>query len=132
MSGMIDPEMLGLLWNTPVGTVFILRVVGLSLLFVGLFLGRIGMWISIIGGISALWSFAQIGHVSGNKFALAEFALLLHLLAIAFWIGILIPLKAFGIFIQYKYSSSKNWASFWHYCFSDCSNINCHGWVYEL
>ena len=93
ISGMIDPEMLGLLWNTPVGTVFILRVVGLSLLFVGLFLERIGIWISIIGGISALLSFAQIGHISGNKFALAEFALLLHLLAIAFWIGILIPLK---------------------------------------
>ena len=93
ISGMIDPEMLGLLWNTPVGTVFILRVVGLSLLFVGLFLERIGIWISIIGGISALWSFAQIGHVSGNKFALAEFALLLHLLVIDFWIGILIPLK---------------------------------------
>ena len=93
ISGMIDPEMLGLLWNTPVGTVFILRVVGLSLLFVGLFLERIGIWISIIGGISALWSFALIGHVSGNKFALAEFALLLHLLVIAFWIGILIPLK---------------------------------------
>ena len=93
ISGMIDPEMLGLLWNTPVGTVFILHVVGLSLLFVGLFLERIGIWISIIGGISALWSFAQIGHVSGNKFALAEFALLLHLLVIAFWIGILIPLK---------------------------------------
>jgi putative copper resistance protein D len=93
MSGMIDPEMLGLLWNTPVGTVFILRVVGLSLIFVGLFLERIGIWISIIGGIPALMSFAQIGHISGNKFALAEFALLLHLLAIAFWIGMLIPLK---------------------------------------
>ena len=93
MSGMIDPEMLVLLWNTPVGTVFILRVVGLSLIFVGLFLERIGIWISIIGGILALMSFAQIGHISGNKFALAEFALLLHLLAIAFWIGMLIPLK---------------------------------------
>ena len=93
MSGMIDPEMLRLLWNTPVGTVFILRIFGLSLLFVGLFLGRIGVWISIIGGISALLSFAQIGHISGNKFLFAEFALLLHLLAIAFWIGILIPLK---------------------------------------
>jgi len=93
MSGMIDPEMLRLLWNTPVGTVFILRIFGLSLLFVGLFLGRIGVWISIIGGIFALLSFAQIGHISGNKFLLAEFALLLHLLAIAFWIGILIPLK---------------------------------------
>ena len=93
MSGMIDSEMLRLLWNTPVGTVFILRIFGLSLLFVGLFLGRIGVWISIIGGIFALLSFAQIGHISGNKFLLAEFALLLHLLAIAFWIGILIPLK---------------------------------------
>ena len=93
MSGMIDSEMLRLLWNTPVGTVFILRIFGLSLLFVGLFLGRIGVWISIIGGIFALLSFAQIGHISGNKFLFAEFALLLHLLAIAFWIGILIPLK---------------------------------------
>ena len=31
-SGMIDPEMLSLLWATPVGTAFMARVLGLSLL----------------------------------------------------------------------------------------------------
>ena len=42
-SGMIDPEMLGLLWATPVGTAFIARVLGLSLLILGLLFGRVGI-----------------------------------------------------------------------------------------
>ena len=42
VSGMTDPIMLNLLWSTPVGTALALRVVGLSLLLVGHFLGHIG------------------------------------------------------------------------------------------
>jgi len=66
VSGMTDPEMLGLLWTTPVGTALLLRLVGLGLLIAGLFLGRFGIWVSVLGGIIAIWSFDHVGHVSGR------------------------------------------------------------------
>ena len=91
-SGMIDPEMLGLLWATPVGTAFIARVLGLSLLILGLF-RRVGIWISMLGGVIAIGSFGQIGHISDRGARLLDAALMIHLLAVALWIGILTPLR---------------------------------------
>ena len=93
VSGMTDPEMLGLLWTTPVGTALLLRLVGLGLLIAGLFLGRFGIWVSVLGGIIAIWSFDHVGHVSGREIALLDIALTLHLLAVSLWIGVLTPLK---------------------------------------
>lgn len=92
-SGMIDPEMLGLLWGTPVGTALMYRIAGLGLLIIGLFMGRIGLWLSVIGGIVAIWSFNHVGHVAGRKTTLLDIILILHLIAIALWIGVLTPLK---------------------------------------
>jgi putative copper resistance protein D len=102
--GMTDPEMLGLLWTTPVGTALLLRLVGLTLLITGLFMGRIGTWLSVLGGIIAVWSFDHVGHVSSRDTALLDIALTLHLLAVALWIGILTPLKRLA-------SSSGTYAS---------------------
>jgi len=93
VSGMTDPEMLGLLWTTPVGTALLLRLVGLGLLSAGLFLGCFGIWVSVLGGIIAIWSFDHVGHVSGREIALLDIALTLHLLAVSLWIGVLTPLK---------------------------------------
>jgi len=93
ISGMTDPEMLGLLWMTPVGTALLLRLVGLGLLIAGLFMGRVGTWGSVLGGVIAIWSFDHVGHVSGRDTTLLDVALTLHLLAVALWIGILTPLK---------------------------------------
>jgi len=104
MSGMTDPMMLSLLWTTPVGTALALRLIGLNLLLVGLFLGRIGAWVSVLGGIIALFSFTQIGHISSSESALMEVALILHLLAVALWIGVLTPLYRLA-------SSSTRYAS---------------------
>jgi len=93
ISGMTDPEMLGLLWTTPVGTALLLRLVGLGLLIAGLFMGRLGTWISVAGGVLAIWSFDHVGHVSGRDTTLLDIALTVHLLAVALWIGVLTPLK---------------------------------------
>lgn len=92
-SGMIDPEMLSLLWTTPVGAAFAYRLAGLVLLIFGLFLGRNGLWLSALGGVVALWSFDHVGHVPDRGTGLLDIALTLHLIAIAFWVGILTPLK---------------------------------------
>jgi len=104
VSGLTDPEMLKLLWTTPVGTALLLRLVGLGLLIVGLFMGRVGTWVSVLGGVIAIWSFDQVGHVSGLETTLLDLALMLHLLAVALWIGVLTPLKRLA-------SSSSTYAS---------------------
>ena len=67
--------MLGLVWQTPVGTALVLRVAGLALVLVG------------------LWSFSGVGHVADAAQFWLEFLLLLHLAGAAFWIGILSPLR---------------------------------------
>ena len=104
VSGLTDPEMLKLLWTTPVGTALLLRLVGLGLLIAGLLMGRVGTWVSVLGGVIAIWSFDQVGHVSGRETKLLDVALMLHLLAVALWIGVLIPLKRLA-------SSSSTYAS---------------------
>lgn len=93
LSGMTDPEMLGLLWTTPVGTALLLRLVGLGLLIAGLFMGRVGAWVSALGGVVAIWSFDHVGHISSRDTTLLDIALTLHLLTVALWIGVLTPLK---------------------------------------
>ncbi|RLJ40924.1 putative copper resistance protein D [Litoreibacter meonggei] len=92
-SGLSDPEMLGLLWQTPSGTALMYRMAGLGLLIAGLFAGRIGLVGSANGGVLAIWSFNHIGHVAGQNALLLDLALMLHLLVAAFWIGILMPLR---------------------------------------
>ena len=93
-SGMTDPEMLGLLWRTPVGTGSAIRVAGLVLVLLGLRLPRIGLAIAAAGGLAALWSFTGVGHVADAGALWLEMLLLLHLAGAAFWIGILSPLRA--------------------------------------
>lgn len=90
--GMTDPEMLGLLWQTPVGDALLFRIVGAVLLIVGFFVPRMGMLIALVGGLILLWSFAQIGHVADVEPFAMRLLLLLHLSGIAFWIGVLPPL----------------------------------------
>lgn len=92
--GMTNPEMLGLLWQTPVGDVLVYRVAGAVLIIIGVFIPLLGQWIALAGGMIALWSFAQIGHVTALEATGVRVLLLLHLLGIAFWIGVLGPLRA--------------------------------------
>lgn len=93
LAGMYDPEMLGLLMQTPVGTALIYRLVGLFLLLLGSFIGSKGLYLSAIGGGLALWSFDHIGHVPEKEQVLLNIGLFLHLVFAAFWIGILTPLR---------------------------------------
>ena len=53
-SGMTDPEMLGLVWQTPVGTALVFRVVGLALVLAGIRIPGIGLPVAVAGGILAL------------------------------------------------------------------------------
>lgn len=99
-SGMTDPEMLGLLWSTPVGTAVALRMAGLGLLIIGLFLGRVGMMLSLFGGGLALWSFVTIGHIPDRGNPALNIVLLFHLAAISVWIGVLTPLRSLSLDVR--------------------------------
>ena len=92
VDGMIDPEMLGLLWQTPVGDVLVYRSAAAAFMLLGLVIPKVGQWFSLCAGIVALWSFAQIGHVQTLDQTWVRTLHLLHLLGVAFWIGILQPL----------------------------------------
>ena len=92
LSGMTDPEMLGLLWQTPVGAALAYRVAGLGLVLLGLRLAGIGLPIAAAGGLLALWSFSRVGHVTDVGALWLELLLLLHLAGAALWIGVLSPL----------------------------------------
>ncbi|WP_406646051.1 CopD family protein [Aliisedimentitalea scapharcae] len=90
--GMIDPEMLGLLWSTPVGDALAYRIAGSLLMLGGLFVPHVGMWIALAGGGLALWSFTQIGHVPDAGQLGIRLTLFAHLLGVSFWFGVLGPL----------------------------------------
>jgi len=55
LSGMIDQEMLMLLWSTPVGDAFLYRVAGLSVLIIGAMIGGWGLRVGAIGGASDVY-----------------------------------------------------------------------------
>lgn len=93
IGGMVDPEILALLWGTPVGDVVFLRVVGTIVIIAGMFVPRIGGLISLIGGTFAFWSFTKIGHVPELNMIGLRVLLLLHLMGLAFWVGVLGPLR---------------------------------------
>ncbi len=92
-SGMVDPEMLDLLWRTPAGTRLVVLGIGLALLLGGLWATETGIWVAAAGGILALWSFSRVGHVSEAESLWLGLVLLVHLAGVAFWIGILSPLR---------------------------------------
>lgn len=91
-SGLFDREMLGLLWQTRVGDALVLRALGLTLLLVGVAVPRAGLWLAAVGGLIAISSFAQIGHIPEQGGIVLQTGLVLHLVGVAFWIGILTPL----------------------------------------
>ena len=122
-SGLMDLEMLGLLWSTPVGTAIALRLFGLGVLIVGLFMARGGIVLSALGGVVAVWSFGHIGHISDRGSAVLDVALTLHLITVAIWIGILTPLQRLA---------RKTATSLWSGGLFHGSSSDCCGWLHEL
>lgn len=92
LSGMFDGQMLQILWSSNAGSSVKLALVGLAILVVGLFLGGLGLWLSCAGALLAIGSFGVSGHIANQEDAILRLILFAHLVAIAFWVGILQPL----------------------------------------
>ncbi|WP_158308181.1 copper resistance D family protein [Roseobacter litoralis] len=92
IAGMIDVPILLLLWETPPGDALMLRVLGLSAVLLGSYLGGQWLWVAVLGTAVAIWSFCAIGHVAIEELFWLQVVLFLHLFTAAFWIGVLPPL----------------------------------------
>ncbi len=90
--GATDPIMLGFVWDSPLGTAAIWRAVG-EFAILAILLPRAGQWIALAGSLAIAISFAQVGHSLGQPRAALAILLVLHLLAAAFWVGALLPLR---------------------------------------
>jgi putative copper export protein len=94
MSGMLDPALQGMVWQSSSRAALVSRLVGLLLIAIGL-QGTSRRWTSAAaaGAVLATGAFTLTGHTSVNlhRWALAAL-LMVHLLIAAFWFGALWPL----------------------------------------
>ncbi|MGR3542240.1 MAG: CopD family protein [Hasllibacter sp.] len=90
--GATDPVMLGFVRDSPLGAAALWRGLGEAAILAVLLPGA-GLWIALAGAGAVAASYAQVGHALGDPRALLAALLALHLLAVAFWIGALIPLR---------------------------------------
>lgn len=92
LEGATDPMMLGFVWESPLGNAAIWRALG-EVAILALLISRFGQWIAMAGTVAVAISFAQVGHALGEPRVALAGLLVLHLLAAAFWVGALIPLR---------------------------------------
>ena len=90
--GATDPTMLGFVWQSPLGAAAIWRGLGEAAILAVLLPG-FGLWIALGGAVAVAVSYAQVGHSLGDPRAALAVLLILHLLAAAFWVGALAPLR---------------------------------------
>jgi putative copper export protein len=94
MSGVWDPTLQGMAWNSPARAVLICQLLGLLLIATGL-QGPSARWtfVAVGGAVLGTGAFTLSGHTSVNMHRGALAALLmLHLFIVAFWFGALWPL----------------------------------------
>ncbi len=96
-AGLVDWQMLSIVWQTSAGTALALRVAGLTLIILSTFLTKFSLSLGALGSIIALTSFTQVGHATDISGWLISTLLLIHLIGISFWLGILFPLYRMSI-----------------------------------
>ncbi len=94
-SGLIDPRLQQLVWQTAPGTALCLRVSGLLLVLVGLSFRRLAAGLlGILGALLMVAAFTTLGHTVDHPHRPVLAALLAaHLLCVTFWFGALWPLR---------------------------------------
>lgn len=98
LDGMTDTMMLGLIWESPLGSAAVLRVLGALLILAIAFAGTVASIVTLIGSVLIAISYAQVGHSLGDPRWLLVGLLTVHLLAGGFWVAALAPLhRATGL-----------------------------------
>jgi putative copper export protein len=93
-SGLFDASLQGELLESPLGTTTAIRAVGLLCIAAGCrYWARRGAMVALPGSTLVVVSFAFMGHTAeGEQRWLTAVALIVHLVAIAFWFGSLLPI----------------------------------------
>lgn len=89
--GMFDREMLSLIMGEGLGISSLMRAIGLIVLITAAFIASMRPFFVVIGAVLVCLSFAYIGHTTQYNY-LVSVVLMLHLLAISYWMGVLWPL----------------------------------------
>jgi len=99
LMGMVDINMMSILWQTSVGTAVALQLSGF--LLIGITTGwllktqkphsNLANVLMLLGGLSLLAAFSQVGHFAEQSL-LGKAAISLHVLAMSLWMGSLYPL----------------------------------------
>lgn len=90
--GATDPMILALVWESPLGFSIALRLVGLGMICAILLPSCHGRWLSCVGIILVAMSFVFRGHALQEPRLLLAVLITLHILGLAFWIGVFTPL----------------------------------------
>lgn len=90
--GLVDPAMVSIVWDSPLGDAGTLRAAGLVLVCAVLLRGPAGRALSVAGAAAVAMSFTFVGHSLEQPRWLFGAFLTLHLLAAAYWVGALWPL----------------------------------------
>ena len=90
--GATDPMILALVWESPLGFSIALRPVGLGMICAILLSSRHGRWLSCVGITLVAMSFVFRGHALQEPRLLLAVLITLHILGLAFWIGVFTPL----------------------------------------
>ena len=96
-AGAIDPVLVQLVIDSPLGTSVALRLAGLLLLLALVFSGRMPEWIAAAGAVVVCASFAFRGHALEDPRVLLGLLVSVHLLGLSFWIGALWPLHQLSV-----------------------------------
>ncbi len=93
VEGMLDPIMIGIVWESPMGDSLLVRGFGL-ILALAVFVSRAwGLALALVGSVLIAVSYAQVGHALGEPRRALATLLTVHLLAAAYWIAALEPLR---------------------------------------
>lgn len=93
LAGAVDPVMLSLLWQSPVGTATAMRAMGEALVLALLLPGWMGLVPALAGTGLVAASYGMVGHALDLPGPAFVAILAVHLLAVALWVGALAPLR---------------------------------------
>lgn len=92
LEGAVDPMLLGMVADSPLGTSVTLRLAGLALVLAILLPGRHARWVAAAGALLVAVSFAFRGHALEEPRLLLGLLVTVHILGLAFWLGAFAPL----------------------------------------
>ena len=92
LDGMLDPIMLQIVWESPLGTFAVLQILGAFCAFIAIRLKGFLYIGGLMGALGLASSFASIGHSLGEPRLILAPLIVIHILFVGFWFASLAPL----------------------------------------